>query len=93
MDTELDPRDADLIAALQHNAEIPLGLTARLEVSVARRAREATGFTLSEKVIVLSFGLGALVQGSGAGATVLLLVAALGTLGYAQWTVLLDEEA
>lgn len=93
MATDHEPRDAELIAALQRTAEPPLGLTARLEVSVVRRARESTGLTAAEKVVAVSFGLGAVLLGGGVGAPWLVLLAALGTWGYAQWTMLVDEEA
>ena len=93
MDTGHDPRDAELIAALRHPAEMPLGLTARLEASVHRRARMAAGFTLEEKAVVTAFGLGALLAGGAVTAPGLALLAALGAFGYAQWTLLVDEEA
>ena len=93
MDTGHDPHDAELIAALRHPAEVPLGLTARLEASVHRRARAEAGFTFEEKVVVTSIGLGALLLGGAVAAPGLALFAVLGAFGYAQWTILVDEEA
>ena len=91
MDTGHDPRDAELIAELRRPADAPLGLTARLEASVHRRARAEAGFTFEEKAVVTALGLGALLGGGAITAPGLVLIAALGAWGYAQWTILVDE--
>ena len=89
-----DPRDREVIAALQRSAEVPLGMNARLEASVIRRARAPVGLTAEEKWSLASIAaLPFFVGGSG---VAVLLLAALGVAGYVQWTVLVeggDQEA
>ena len=79
--------------ALQATAEVPLGMTARLEMSVVRRGRERAGFSVEEKVCAVAAAMGTVLVGGGPLNVGLLIVAGLVALGYAQWTILLDEES
>jgi hypothetical protein len=86
-----DSRDREVIAALQRPADVPLGMTARLEASVLRRARAPAGFTAAEKVCLASAAtIPFLTAGAGSG-LLLLLLGVGGVLGYLQWTVLVEE--
>lgn len=87
-----DARDREVIAALQRTTDVPLGLTARLEASVLRRAHAPVGFTATEKWCLASAALFPFLAGGAGGGIVLLLVAAAGVMGYLQWTVLVEED-
>ena len=88
-DPTIDPRLAE---ALQRPAEVPLGLTARLEAGVTRRAREEIHFSSEEKLCIVALALGASVPVAGGLGVLALLVSFGVALGYVQWTILLDEE-
>lgn len=90
MDPGYDTTDQRMIAALQRPAEPPLGLTARLEVAVRRRARAEASFTLEEKLCLGAVALIPLLS-VGGGGILMLAVAGAGVVGYLQWTVLVEE--
>lgn len=77
--------------SLRATATVPLGMTARLEMSVVRRDREQTGFSFEEKLCAVAVALGAGLVGGGPASVGVLLVAGLVALGYVQWTVLVEE--
>ena len=90
MDPTTDRDDRGVITALRRSAEVPLGMTARLEAAVTRRARETRGLTAEEKWCLASGALIPFLAG-GAGGVLVLVVAVAGVLGYLQWTVLVEE--
>ena len=87
-----DARHGEVIAALRQGADVPLGMTARLEAAVWRRSRAPRGFTAAEKWCLASAGIMPFLASAGGGGIVLLLIAGAGVVGYLQWTVLVEEE-
>jgi hypothetical protein len=80
-------------APLRARAQVPLGMTARLEMSVVRRDREEAGFSFQEKLCAVAVTLCAGLVGGGPVSLGVLLIAGVVALAYAQWTVLVEESA
>lgn len=93
MDPTTDRDDREVITALRRTAEVPLGMTSRLEASVSRRDRLPVGLTIPEKCCLASGALIPFVAGGAVGGITLLLIGVAGVLGYLQWTVLVDDPA
>jgi hypothetical protein len=91
MDALDDPRDNEVSRALRRTADVPLGLTARLEVSVVRRARAEVRFTSAEKWCLASGAVMPMLAGGVGGGVLLLLAGGAVVVGYLQWTVLVEE--
>ncbi|MEO6067004.1 MAG: hypothetical protein ABJB33_02785 [Gemmatimonadota bacterium] len=91
MDTTDDSREQDLIERLRRPAEVPLGMIARLETAVRRRARADTGLHREEKLAFGAAAVGVALAMGGGGEAVALLVGALGVAAYLQWTVLVED--
>jgi len=86
-----DKMGGTMAEVLRVPADVPLGLTARLEMSVVRRDREEAGFSFEEKLCAFSAAMGATFVGGGPVSVGILLVAGLVALAYVQWTVLVEE--
>lgn len=91
MDSTTDRDTREVIETLRRTAEVPLGMTSRLEASVLRSARAPAGFTLTEKCCLASAALIPFIAGGAGGGLVLLLAAAAAVGGYLQWTILVED--
>ena len=77
--------------ALRTPALVPLGMTARLEMSVVQRGREPVGFSFEEKICAISAAFAAALVGGGPLGVGVFLIAGLTAFAYVQWTVLVEE--